>query len=66
MEEAVSSILTSLIVFTIYIVVVASFSYLLFLPTLNKLGLNRQISFGISKIVFIIIISIVAIKHFTN
>ena len=64
MEEAVSNFQTSIITLMIYIVATAAFSYLLVLPVLNQLGLNRQISHALSKITFILITIAVFYNYF--
>ena len=65
MEEAISNVQSNIFTLLLYMVAVAAFSYLLILPILNKLGLNRQVSIGLSKITFIVITCIVFTKHFS-
>ena len=65
MEEAVSNFQSTIIMLMVYLVAVAAFSYLLVLPVLNQLGVNRQTSVAISKITFVLIAVAVFSIHFT-
>ena len=64
MEEAVSNFQSTTFTLLAYMVAIAAFSYLLVLPFLNQLSINKQASIAISKITFILIAVVVFTSYF--
>ncbi|MBO9492051.1 hypothetical protein J7384_18890 [Endozoicomonas sp. G2_1] len=59
MEEAISSIQSTIIVFIIYFVGIVCASYFLLLPILKSFGISHQISLALSKIAIVVLAALV-------